>query len=76
MDNIHVQCPECSHEFNAAEQLKLHFKQIVIKDKLLDDQNKKITQLQNDRSSNKEEIERLRAEHIDSKKIAKLEVKE
>ena len=34
MDNIHVQCPECSHEFNAAEQLKLHFKQIVIKDKL------------------------------------------
>ena len=76
MDNIHVQCPECSHEFNAAEQLKLHFKQIVIKDKLLDDQNKKITQLQNDRSSNKEEIERLRAELIDSKKIAKLEVKE
>ena len=76
MDNIHVQCPECSHEFNAAEQLKLHFKQIVMKDKLLDEQNTKITQLQNDKSFNEEEIEKLRAELVDSKKIAKLEVKE
>lgn len=76
MDNIHVQCPECSHEFNAAEQLKLHFKQIVIKDKLLDEQNTKITQLQNDKSFNREEIEKLRAELNDSKKVAKEEIEE
>ena len=76
MDNIHVQCPECSHEFNASEQLKLHFKQIVIKDKLLDEQNTKITQLQNDKSFNREEIEKLRAELNDSKKVAKKEIEE
>ena len=76
MDNIHVQCPECSYEFNASEQLKLHFKQIVIKDKLLDEQNTKITQLQNDKSFNREEIEKLRAELNDSKKVAKKEIEE
>ena len=76
MDNIHVQCPECSHEFNAAEQLKLHFKQIVMKDKLLDEQNTKITQLQNDKSFNREEIDKLKAELVDSKKIARKEIEE
>ena len=76
MDNITITCPHCSSEFNGADQLSLHFKQVEMKDKLLNEQSSKIIQLEEAKSLDKREIEELLQKLKDSKQLVKKELKE
>lgn len=76
MDNITITCPHCSSEFNGADQLSLHFKQVEMKDKLLNEQSSKIIQLEEAKSLDKKEIEELLQKLKESKQLVKTELKE
>ena len=76
MDNITITCPHCSSEFNGADQLSLHFKQVEMKDKLLNEQTSKIIQLEEAKSLDKREIEELLQKLKGSKQLVKKELKE
>ena len=75
MKNINITCPHCTTEFNAAEQLEQHFQQIELKDKLLNEKENKIIQLEKSKKDNNQEIGELMKQLKNAKLIVKQELK-
>ena len=60
MNNINITCPNCLTEFNGAEQLEQHFHQVELKDKMLNEKDNKIIQLEESRKTHNQEKEKLK----------------